>query len=524
MNKTTWIFLSIATLALLLVACGGGKTPQIDLDEATAGDAQLEPCTVKLDSEEYAADCGLLAVPENRTDAESRLISLPITRIRATGENPAEPIFYLEGGPGMSNMRAKPPVKLLEKHDFIMVGYRGVDGSVRLDCPEVAEAIKGDGIDVLSEASQAGMSAAMRQCAARLQSEGVDLDGYTIQEVIEDMEAARNALGYQQVNLFSNSYGTRVAQLYANQHPEQIHRSIMIGVNPPGHFVWEPDMVDAQIGHYAQLYAETENPHTSDLAKMMSEISHDMPKRWLFFKIDPGKVKSVSFAMLFHRNTAAMVFDTWLAAENGDASGLALMSLAYDFIIPNMSVYGEFFSKGVSADYDPNRDYFADMEPPDSIIGAPMSKLIWGSATDDAGVTWPTALMPAEYRQVQSSEVETLLVNGNVDFSTPVEYASDALLPKLKNGALVTLSEMGHIGDVMTIQPEATERLIAHFFDTGEVDDSLFTYEAMDFQVKTGFPEFAKIALGISLLGVPLIILGIWKLLQRIQLKRNKKA
>ncbi len=55
--------------------------------------------------------------------------------------------------------------------------------------------------------------------------------------------------------------------------------------------------------------------------------------------------------MLFHRNTAVQVFVAWVAAENGDPSGLTLMVLAYDFIIPNMSVYGEFFAKGVSTDY-----------------------------------------------------------------------------------------------------------------------------------------------------------------------------
>ncbi|MBT3313298.1 MAG: alpha/beta fold hydrolase [Anaerolineae bacterium] len=522
MNTTTWIAFSAISLAFFLAACGGKKSSSISLDEATPGDFQLKPCTIKLASEKYAADCGLLAVPENRADEESRLISLPVTRIRATGDTPAEPIFYLEGGPGMSNMNAKPPKKLLESHDFIMVGYRGVDGSVKLDCPEVAQAIIGDGVDVLSKASLAGMSAAMRQCAIRLESEGVDLDGYTIQEVIADMEAARIALGYERINLFSFSYGTRVAQLYATQHPDQIHRSAMVGVNPPGHFVWEPEMIDAQIEHYSQLYAQSEDPRTADLVQTISKLSHNMPENWLFFKIDPGKVKIVSFAMLFHRNTAAMVFDAWLSAENGDPSGLALMSFAYDFIIPNMSVYGEFFSKGVSADHDPNRDYFDDMEPTDSIIGSPMSKLIWGSARDEEGATWPTALMPEEYRQMKPSDIETLLVSGNIDFSTPAEFATEELLPYLRNGKQVILSEMGHTNDVMTRQPEAIERLLTYFFDTGEVDDSLFTYEPITFEVKAGFPAIAKIALGFAFLGVPIIVFGLWKLTKRFMNRRKK--
>ncbi|MCP4237772.1 MAG: hypothetical protein GY770_30065, partial [Aestuariibacter sp.] len=187
------------------------KEPIIVPTGAKAGELHTEPCSIKLDSGKYDADCGVLIVPENRANPKTRLIALPVTRIRATAENRAEPIFYLEGGPGMSNMNAKPPAGLLENHDFVMVGYRGVDGSVKLDCPEVAQAIKGDGVDALSEQSRAGMSVAMRQCAARLQADGVDLDGYTILDVIGDMEAARSALGYERINLFSVSYGTRVA-------------------------------------------------------------------------------------------------------------------------------------------------------------------------------------------------------------------------------------------------------------------------------------------------------------------------
>ena len=162
------------------------------------------------------------------------------------------------------------------------------------------------------------------------------------------------------------------------------------------------------------------------------------------------------------------------------------------------------------------------MEPPDSIIGAPMSKLIWGSVKDPEGVVWPTTLMPEEYRQVQPSDVETLLVSGNIDISTPAEYATEELLPVLRNGKQVILSEMGHVNDIMTLQSEATERLLSHFFATGEVDDSLFVYEPMNFKVKMGFPLLAKITLGLTFLGVPLIVLGIWKLAKRFKDRRKK--
>jgi hypothetical protein len=216
-----------------------------------------------------------------------------------------------------------------------------------------------------------------------------------------------------------------------------------------------------------------------------------------------------------------MVFDAWLAAEEGDPSGLALMSLAYDFVMPNQSVYGEFFSKGVSADYDATRDYFTEMDPPDSIIGAPLSKLIWGSATDGDGVTWPTQLMPAEFLQVHSSDVETLLISGNIDFSTPAEFATDDLLPALSNGRQIILSEMGHVNDVMSLQPEAIERLLTSFYDRGEADDSLFVYEPMDFQVGRGFPQLAKWGLG-AVLALLIIVIGVaWFVVRRVRREGN---
>lgn len=494
MNSTLFVIVGIILVAVLLGACAIQPSSAMQVPAgAKAGDLHLKPCTVKLNSGKYAADCGMLIVPENSSRENSRLIALPVTRIRATGENPAEPIFYLEGGPGMSNMHNQPPAGLLVNHDYVMIGYRGVDGSVVLDCPEINEAVKGDGNDVLNEQSRAGMAEASRQCAKRLQSEGIDLDGYTVEEVAADMNAGRIALGYERINLLSASYGTRVAQIYAYQYTDHIQRSAMVGVNPPGGFLWEPSRIDSQIEDYSQLYAQTENPRIDNLAATMRSISHNMPTHWLFFPIDPGKVKSVSFAMFFNRGTSAMVFDAYIAAENGDPSGLALMSFAYNFILPKMFVYGEFFSKGISPDFDPSRDYFTEMDPVDSIIGSPLSKLIWGSALVDGKVAWPTKQISQELRQVQSSDVETLLVSGNLDFSTPAQNATDKLLPHLTRGRQIILSDMGHVDDLMKLQPEAAERLLVSFYDTDVADNSLFKHMPMDFKVKAGFPLIAKL-------------------------------
>jgi hypothetical protein len=74
---------------------------------AHAGQLSLEPCTYATERGTYTADCGTLVVPENRHSARSRLIALPVTRIHARSAHPAEPIFRLEGGPGLTNMQFK---------------------------------------------------------------------------------------------------------------------------------------------------------------------------------------------------------------------------------------------------------------------------------------------------------------------------------------------------------------------------------------------------------------------------------
>ena len=509
----------ITVLGVMLSACGGDEPSLTVPAGAKAGDLNMAPGIYKVKkgmfkSVEYAADRGTLVVSENRSKPDSRLIALPVTRIRATGDNSAEPIFWFTGGPGESNMKFSHLKGLVDNHDIIMVGYRGVDGLVVLDCPEVEKAYKGVGRDLFSDASASNIANSFSQCAKRLQAEGVDLDGYTMVDVVEDIETARIALGYGCVNLLSGSYGTRLAMIYAWKYPDSLYRSVMIAVNPPGHFVWEPDITDKQLEYDAELCAKDPgcSDSTTDLAETMRKVVHNLPRRWLFLSIDPGKVKIITHFMLFHRGMAAAVYDAFIAAEAGDPSGLALMSLMYNFLMPSALTWGDFASKGV-IDYDPERDYMTEMLPPDSILGAPAS-LFAGIVANYGG--WPTKDIPAEFRQVQPSDVETLLVNGNIDYSTPRE-SIDELLPHLSNGQLVILKEFGHTGDVWGMQPKATIHLLSSFYDTGVADDSLYTYQPMNFHVRLGFPEIAKIGLAFVVMVIAGVAVLVWLIVRRVR-------
>jgi pimeloyl-ACP methyl ester carboxylesterase len=112
-------------------------------------------------------------------------------------------------------------------------------------------------------------------CADRLTAEGIDLDGYTVLEVVDDIEAACRALGYDRINLESGSYGTPLAQIYTWRYPETVHRNAMVGVNPPGRFWWDGAIFERQILRYSELCAEDAycSSRTSDLAASMSSTT-----------------------------------------------------------------------------------------------------------------------------------------------------------------------------------------------------------------------------------------------------------
>ena len=57
------------------------------------------------------------------------------------------------------------------------------------------------------------------------------------------------------------------------------------------------------------------------------------------------------------------------------------------------------------------------------------------------------------------------------------------------------------------IQREATRHLLTTFFATGEVDDSMFEPNTINFRAKWGMPLIAKLALGGFVLSVVLVAL-----------------
>jgi len=123
----------VLCLAAVAMVVGLGACASVDSysppEGGSNGDLMIGPgaYTVKEDgkSVEYQADRGMLLDPENRSVPDSRLIALPVIRIRSLADNPEEPIFHLSGGPGTSNLSFTHLKGLIDTRDIVLVGYRG---------------------------------------------------------------------------------------------------------------------------------------------------------------------------------------------------------------------------------------------------------------------------------------------------------------------------------------------------------------------------------------------------------------
>lgn len=211
----------------------------------TPSEAQVSPveqafeyyeaeCPIEL-PDEGELECGYLLVPEKWADPDSPQIELAVAILYADVEDPWEdPIVYLAGGPGSSALDefASDPegwivYSFRQERDLIFIDQRGTGYSLpTLNCPEV-ETLEG------FEESENPEREANLACAERLRDEGVDLSAYNSVESAADLDALRQALGYEQWNLLGISYGTRLAMTAMREHPAGIRTVILDSPFPP---------------------------------------------------------------------------------------------------------------------------------------------------------------------------------------------------------------------------------------------------------------------------------------------------
>jgi len=212
-----------------------------------------------------------------------------------------------------------------------------------------------------------------------------------------------------------------------------------------------------------------------------------LPLDWKHIKIDPDKIKICTYWLLYETQTAAMIFDAYVAAENGDYSGLAFLSYSWDEEVGSREFWCEYFSKALSCGLDTSRNLVKEMEPPGTIIGSPSAKLFFGAASQGG---WPIKSIPEKYRKMDNCEVETLVLMGNLDPSSPLEYIQE-IMPYFKKGQLVILCDMGHM-DSCNLQPDAFNHLGERFFSKGIVDTSKYVYNKISFKPEKTYLDYAQ--------------------------------
>ncbi len=454
-------FAAPLALAAVVAGCGDhGGTPARTL--------ALAEC--RLPRVAMAAQCGELEVPVDRTQPSGRRIRLTVAVLPANTLTPRpDPLFILAGGPGQAATRLGPFAEQLtgvrRDRDLVLVDQRGTGRSSPLDCAALRQ---DDGIEAAIDVDDLPKAKA---CAAELAARGVDLAQYTTAAFVADLDAMRVALGYDRINLWGGSYGTRVALEYLRRHPARVRSMVLDGVVPPG----MAPMLDV----WATREAALEAVFAACAASPACRAAHPDPAATLAAigkRLGPqGQDVALADPRTGETRTLRVTFDRVV---------LALQALFY---VPELSsLVPELVGRAAAGD-------FGGLFAATSMLAADVSEQIDAalqfsvSCTDDAprltpagiaqalaGVRsravvermlavcsiWPRGTVPADAATPVASAVPVLILSGGLDPVTPPAYG-ERVAATLPNSRHVVAAGYGHI-----VSPHAcAPRLISAFVD-----------------------------------------------------------
>ena len=249
--------LVLATLACRLFIPG---TPTPEPPPPTEAPETQEPESGTVDMAARLAELGGAACDEN-PDFTCVSIQVPLDHFNAANSQTLEVVFavspatgerygmYVQafpGGPGGEGVSTGGlfwfPDSILEHYDIVYFDQRGVGLSHPISCPAayakdflyylngVDEAGQ-EGLDTPGE-QQAAIDEAhtfVDECMAEIGPDASELGFFGTDQVAEDIEAFRQAIGDEKFMLYGVSYGTAVAQTYAAAHPEHLMGLVLDG-------------------------------------------------------------------------------------------------------------------------------------------------------------------------------------------------------------------------------------------------------------------------------------------------------
>ncbi|MEX1256784.1 MAG: alpha/beta fold hydrolase [Gemmatimonadota bacterium] len=397
-----------------------------------------------------AADAGVLIVPESRTKATRRVISIPFYRLRSTSDTPASPIFLLHGGPGGSMIDGLQEEGTVEHILF----YRGIADVVIFDQRGGGHALPELACDETSfipshePVNLAAIAAAFREtsarCRADLVAEGVDLGAYNTIENAADMDALRSALGYERVTLIGGSYGTHLALTVMRLFPETVDRVVLHGVEGLDH-TWDSPAGRLAVleRHAAAAEASAEMGSRIPAAGLIAALRGVIERLDLepvrvpvpgapdgsFETVGGDLIRFLAGYEAGQRNRPNAWPEMILALSEGDYSFPATVAreIREEGIQPDDPVhYTMDCASGISS---ARRERLAEEAGVDLLGG-----VNW--EYEEICPVWDAPDLGDDFRSPLESAIPTVIVHGTWDYSTPIENARE-VAATLSNSQLV---------------------------------------------------------------------------------------
>lgn len=433
----------LSLLLLLFLPGAGLAVPKLELTPCT-GIPGLPP----------EARCGIYEVWENRAAKSGRKIPLRVLVIPAQGPGrQPDPFVFFNGGPGESNVDAASWLveelgAIRKQRDIFLVDFRGTGGTAALACPELQGGAGPQGyLDHNLPADEA------RTCAERL-SKTFDLTQYNNDTTVDDVDEVRAALGYEKINIYGGSGGSRTGLIYLRRHPDRVRTAVLGGLVPPDELGPFPMARHAQraldgliVECAGDAACRTAFPRLREEVAAVFEQAGKAPATLTLTDGETGKpvevrltrnaVKQTLRSMLYSPARASRLPWSVHQAAQGNWKPLAEEAVASAAGLSGLT-RGYYLSLTCSEDLP----FIPENEIPAAIEGTFLGDFRI-RAQQAACAVWPVPPVGREFLDPVTSDVPVLLISGERDPVTPPGNAERAART-LKNSLHVVVPDAGH--------------------------------------------------------------------------------
>lgn len=468
---------------------------------------------------------GLLFVPENRNNPESRTIAVNFVRLPALSSDPQTPrrppVFLLPGGPGSELKLADPNrqkalAEMRRTRDVVYVSQRGNPAAPGLVTPlRIQEAPAALDQPTTAESTRSSQRAAVTSAFQHWSARGVDLRGYDILNIVDDVHELRAALGYDKIVLRGCSFGSQWSLAYLKRWPQTVDRAWLSGVEPLDYTYDSPAWLWASMARLAQR-AESDPALKKQMPKgglmaALSEVVDRLAAKPVTVTFTPrGDTKEVSVVLGAEDVRQHM---QGLASSPGSSARQRLTNWPLMVLEMHAGDYRYLAAKrwekrvngNQSALILPLIDNSLDITAArDAKLRGEREARWLGDINDlyhNTRDLTPTAKVDDAFRADWRIDVPVLMTNGDLDWSTPLEN-SRHIRKFLAQGHLVEVAGGTHCTEMPEMTPMLPDVLAqlnqfldvdfavttpAEFFKTLP---SAVAYPALEFRAPTGTSLF----------------------------------